>query len=103
MLFFPLVASSEESLTLLDSLRDISKETANGFTQIGIGIASIFFLIVVFYYVASILDGGKFQIKMLMPLLIYLIVCNFNIVSQPVVSFTSTLTKSLCDACDSKK
>lgn len=65
----------------------------DGITKIGIGIASIFLLVVVFVYVTNILDGGKFQAKMLMPLLIYLAVCNFKFVAGPVVKFGLIIQK----------
>lgn len=73
---------------------------SNGFCEIGKGIGAIFLLIVAFYYITSILDGGKFQLKMLLPLLIFLVVCNFSWISVPVTSFTDTLSSSLISTCN---
>ena len=78
-------------------------EVAPGFTEIGQGIGAIILLVVIVYYCSSILDGGKFQMKMLVPLLIFIIVCNFTWVSRPMLSFASTLTESLVETIDGKK
>lgn len=63
----------------------------SGFQNVGRGIGSIFLLFVIFQCVSSILDGGKFQAKMLLPLLIYLLVCNFSWVSSPMLRFASAI------------
>lgn len=85
----------------VDKMESLTKEvlrlagpTLQGFTDIGIGIASIFLLFVVFVYVTNILDGGKFQVKMLLPFLVYLCVCNFTLVSGPIVSFVVKLQET---------
>lgn len=67
----------------------------------GVGkmIGSIFLLFVIFYYVSSILDGGKFQVKMLYPLLIYVCVCNFSLVSSPVLSLASSIKTGCVAGC----
>lgn len=72
-------------------------QLAEGIAKIGIGIGAIMLLIVVIYYVISILDGGKFQLKMLTPLLMFFVVCNFSWVAKPVLQFTTTMTKSLVE------
>lgn len=71
--------------------------------SVGVGIASVIILFVIFKDVTAILDGGKFQAKMLLPLLIYLMVCNFNLVQKPVISFTSTLQSASVGACKGMK
>lgn len=63
----------------------------SGFQGIGKGIGSIFLLFVIFQCISSILDGGKFQAKMLLPLGIYILVCNFSWVSGPALRFTSAI------------
>ena len=72
-------------------------EMAEGLGKIGIGIGAIMLLIVIIYYVISMLDGGKFQMKMLVPLLLFFVVCNFNWVAKPALMFTTTLTESLTE------
>ena len=66
--------------------------------DVGIGIASIFLLFVVFVYITNILDGGKFQVKMLLPLLIYLCVLNYEYIAAPVVKFASIIQKKSIEA-----
>lgn len=73
------------------SVLDDGMSMMGGLTSIGAAIASIFILFVIFSCIASILDGGKFNVKMLGPVVIYLLVCNFGIVAQPVTSFVSAL------------
>lgn len=75
----------------------------DAFTKVGIGIASIFLLIFVISSITALLDGGKFQMKMLWPVLVYFIVCHFTWVSKPVVGFTETITKELCTGLVSAK
>lgn len=65
-----------------------------GLNGIGQSIASIFILLIIFQAIASILDGGKFQVKMLGPIVIYLLVCNFSLVSVPTKSFFDALQSS---------
>ena len=76
---------------------------AASFANIGRGIGGIMLLIVALYYITSILDGGKFQLKMLLPLLIFILVCNFSWVAGPVTSFTQTISNSLVSSCQSKR
>lgn len=81
-----------ESVTLSDSIK-----------HIGTGIGSIFLLIVVIYYIISIMDGGKFQMKMLIPLVLFFLVGNFTWVAKPVLMFTTTITQSLSEAFSQKR
>lgn len=92
---------------LLRHITDMSSGALNdiidGFADVGKGVGAIMLLVVLFYYITSLLDGGKFQIKMLVPLLIFFFVCNFSWISTPVTWFTTTLTESLVDACHNKR
>lgn len=81
-----------------DLLSFVSGQTFDAFKAIGIGIGAIMLLLVVIHSMIAILDGGKFQMKMLLPLLIFFFVCNFSWVSAPVTSFTNTLTKAACQS-----
>ena len=81
--------------TVLDAI----KGPMGTLTNVGIGIASVFLLVVVFVYISQILDGGKFQVKMLIPLLIYVCVCHFSLVAVPVVNFASAIQRGCRDAC----
>ena len=69
---------------------------AEAFTNIGVGIGSVFLLVFVISSVTAILDGGRFQMKMLWPVFVFFLVCHFGWVSKPVVGFTETITKELC-------
>ena len=80
-----------DSIALSKNILGSATEAMDIMQKTGVGIASLFLLFVVFHDVASLLDGGKFQLKMLLPLLIYLIVCNFNLFASPVLSFTSAI------------
>lgn len=71
--------------------------------QVGKGIAALFLLIVAVYYITSILDGGKFQTKMLIPLFIFIFVCNFSWIASPVTGFISELSGSIQTACQNAK
>ena len=99
-LFSFLAVGSGQSLALLKELTSYANGLAGGLAAVGKGIGAIMLLIVLIYYITSILDGGKFQIKMLLPLLIFLFVCNFNWISTPVISFTTTITESLVSSLD---
>ena len=96
--------AGEKSLNIMKELSSFATgDMAASFAAVGKGIGAIMLLIVALYYITSILDGGKFQLKMLLPLLIFILVCNFSWVSGPVVSFTQTITSSLVATCESKK
>lgn len=91
---------SDNAMSLTKSILDMAEPAMNGMQEIGKGIGSIFLLFVIFVYITNILDGGKFQVKMLLPLLIYVAVCNFKLVASPVISFATTIQKSCVEACD---
>lgn len=92
-----------DPLSMTNKVLDYAGGVTGPLTQVGIGIGSIFLLIVIFVYISQILDGGKFQVKMLVPLLIYVCVCNFGIISSPVVSFVVTIQRQCSDALSSAK
>lgn len=77
---------------LAGNIMDEAGKMMTGFGNIGVGIGSIMLLFVVIYYVSSILDGGKFQLKMLWPLVLFILVCNFTVVSKPTLSFIGELS-----------
>ncbi len=96
MLVYPLAfdyanAGSGAGGSAVNSVLSQGMSMMGGLTSIGSAIASIFILFVIFACIASILDGGKFNVKMLGPIVIYLLVCNFGIVAQPVSTFVSAL------------
>lgn len=96
----PLIAKGTgDPINITDSVIQFSEHIAEGFAEIGIGIGAIMLLVVVFYYASSILNGGQFQLKMLIPLLIFFFVCHFSWISKPVTYFTKTLSESLVSAC----
>lgn len=96
--------TATQTMNLTKSITDFAAgDMASGFAAVGKGIGAIMLLIVVIYYISSILDGGKFQLKMLFPLLIFLFVCNFSWISKPVLSFTSTITGSLTTSVDNTR
>lgn len=80
--------------TVIESARGLQ----DGFAVIGQGVASVFVLFVVIQCATSILEGGKFQIKMLGPLVIYVLACNFSIVSLPAEKFFMALQKESMNA-----
>lgn len=83
--------SNTDSVELLEVVRDTALNIGDGMVAVGKGIGSIIMLFVVFIYISSILDGGKFQIKMLLPVLIYICVCNFRLVAVPVLDFATEI------------
>lgn len=87
------------AISIVNEIMTTAGQAAAGISEIGKGIASIFLLFVIFYYVSAILDGGKFQTKMLYPLLVYMAVCHFNLFSAPVISFVETLQNRTTQAC----
>ena len=86
-------------MSLTRSVIDMAEPAMSGMQEIGKGIGSIFLLFVIFVYITNILDGGKFQVKMLLPLLIYVCVCNFKLIASPVINFATTIQRSCVDAC----
>lgn len=93
MLILPL-----DSIALTKSILGQCTSAMGVMQGVGVGIASIFLLFVIFHSVSSLLDGGKFQIKMLWPLVVYLIVCNFSLFASPVISFTSSIQSASLSA-----
>lgn len=90
--------AEEKVVNISRDLLENALEMSDGIRHIGVGIGSIMLLIVVIYYVISMLDGGKFQMKMLVPLLLFFLVCNFSWIAKPVLSFTTTITESVSEA-----
>ena len=91
---------ADNAMSLTKTILNSAESAMMGMQEIGKGIGSIFLLFVIFVYISNILDGGKFQVKMLLPLLIYVAVCNFKLVASPVISFATTIQKSCVEACD---
>lgn len=97
------ITDGMDDVSLLKAILQNAAGPMSGLVNIGIGIASIFLLFVVFIEVSSIMSGNKFQLKMLTPLLIYLCICNFHLISKPVTSFISTLQGSCVKVCENNK
>lgn len=105
----PLFAAASGSVGDVDRV-DVAQQieqfapgVREGFINVGVGIGSIFILFVIFYYVTAILEGGKFQTKMLWPVVIYLLVANFTIVSKATLSFTGIFRGSASESAWSKE
>lgn len=103
MSLFLLPFDAGTMVNMTEELTGFAVGAAAGFANIGRGIGGIMLLIVALYYITSILDGGKFQLKMLIPLLIFILVCNFSWVATPVTQFTKTITSGLVSTCQSSK
>ena len=95
MLFIPL-----ESISIIKTVLGSTTQAMGVMQGVGVAVASLFLLFVVFQYIAALLDGGKFQIKMLWPLAVYLIVCNFTLFASPVVGFVTALQERSMAAAD---
>lgn len=93
LLFSVLAAGDGPSLTsvVLDAVLKTSNDVAQNMSELGIGIASLLLLISVFQSVTAILDGGQFQSKMLLPLVLYTVICNFSFISVPTEHFVRTI------------
>ena len=99
-LILPLVGMEMyDPLSLTDTVLNATEGIIEPLTAVGKGIASVFLLVVVFVYVSQILDGGKFQVKMLVPLVVYTAVCNFGLVAKPCVYFAVTIQRECRAAC----
>lgn len=96
-------SASGTAVSIIRTLLNHSSGFVDGIVNIGIGIGSIFLLVVVFVYISQILDGGKFQVKMLLPLLIYVAVCNFKMVAGPVVFFATKLQETCVSVCNTNR
>lgn len=92
-----------DSVSLTKMILGNATAVMGGIMNVGKGIGSVFILFVIFYYVSAILDGGKFQTKMLFPLLVYFAVCNFKFVSVPVVNFATTIQNACVSVCEGRK
>lgn len=103
MLFYPLAADERDIVNISEAMLENALELSEGVRHIGIGIGAIMLMIVVMYYVVTMLDGGRFQLKMLVPLVLFFFVCHFDWVAKPVLSFTTTITESLSEAMTESK
>lgn len=96
--------ASSSIVSITDKMLEfVDGEIGEAFSQVGIGISSVMVLILCFYFIASMMNGSRFQLKMLLPMLVFLLVCNFSWISQPVTGFTRTITKALCEGCVNSK
>lgn len=89
-----------QSVHLASEINKMAAESGimNGAAALGKGIGAIMLLFVVFYYASAILDGGKFQLKMLWPLVIFICAANFSIISKPVLSFTGAISGGIANS-----
>lgn len=85
----------------LEALQD--SEAFEAFAEIGVAIGAIFLLFLLGHDFMKILEGGKFDISMLLPVLIFLFINNFRVVYKPVLSFTGEITKTCIEACHEKR
>lgn len=90
---FRLFLLSGTTVDLLGPLLGRMNSALSGLTAVGAGLASVFILIVIFVYTSKILEGGKFEAKMLLPLFIYLAVSNFGVVKGVVLPFTQGISE----------
>lgn len=95
------ILQAQEKVEVFKTITEAAtKESfSNSFANAGQGIGAVFLMIVAIYYISSILDGGKFQLKMLVPFLIFIFVCNFSWVSKPVGSFISHISTAVNTGC----
>ena len=99
-MLYPLYTDlNQQGVSLTKMLLNDMEPALDTIADIGIAIASVFLVVVIFVYVTNILDGGKFQVKMLVPIFVYLCVCNFKLVAGPVIWFTSTIQEKCVSAC----
>lgn len=97
-MFVPLDIMSDASAiggSAVSQITGASGAIMGGLASVGISIASIFILFHVFTCVSSLLEGGKFQAKMLGPVAVYLLICNFTLVASPSSAFFSALQKDV--------
>lgn len=92
-----------QSVHLASEVNKMAAESGmlNGAAALGKGVGAIMLLFVVFYYASAILDGGKFQLKMLWPLVIFICAANFSIISKPVLSFTGAISGGITSSASS--
>ena len=105
-MFFPLASSiSYDPVNLTTGCLKAAQNAGifRAFANIGVGIGAVMLLFIVIYYIIAILDGGKFQLKMLLPLLLFLLIQNFGLVSTPVLKFTTQITSACAGSCKAAK
>ena len=79
----------------LDAVMSGDTPLMGGCVTLGTSIASIFLLFVIFRCITSILEGGKFSVQMLGPVVIYLCVCNFSFIARPVSVFVTSIQSGM--------
>lgn len=85
----------ETAKSAVQAVQSVTGNISGGLGSIGAAIASIFILVHIFACMSAILEGGKFQIKMLGPIVIYVLICNFFLVSTPTTTFFSALQEGV--------
>lgn len=89
--FDPTKWGFDQGQSTLSTIIDGGMSMMGGLMGTGAAIASIFILLVIVKCMIVILDGGKFSVKMLGPVVIYILVCNFGLVATPVRAFFGAL------------
>lgn len=92
---FTLLETGFKTFEFTEAILPSAVELAEGMSYIGVGIGAVMLLIVTIYHIIKILEGNKFEMKMLVPLLIFFVVCNFGWAAKPVLRFTTTMTRGL--------
>ena len=82
-----------------ETLLGVTDGVTKAMQSVGVGLASIFIMFVIFSCVHSILDGSQFQTKMLFPVVIYLIVTSFGIVTSTTKTVVKTIHTKANEAC----
>ena len=82
-------------MKLTRSILDASGFAIDKILDISVALGGLFLLFVIFVNVSHILDGGKFQVKMLLPVVIFICLCNFKLVASPVVSLVLTVQEKI--------
>ena len=95
MLVLPLADPVSISQSALDAVMGGGTPMMGGCVTLGTSIASIFLLFVIFRCITSILEGGKFSVQMLGPVVIYLCVCNFSFIARPVSVFVTSIQSGM--------
>lgn len=97
----PLVGADYYSM--VQSVMSSFDSISSPFTAVGAGVASLCLLFCVFYFSMTILDGGRFQLKMLWPLVVYILACNPALLTKTVTGFTNSISKNLSSACQTAR
>ncbi len=82
-------------MKLTRSILDAGGVVIDKILDISVALGGLFLLFVIFVNVSHILDGGKFQVKMLLPVVIFICLCNFKLVASPVVSLVLTVQEKI--------